>query len=153
METHHISLNREFAFRHLGVAILFAGLSLYFLYDAVFVYPNLPPDGPHHTTVEFQYTSAALLMAIAAIVAAGVLRTWRATLSWTEQAMEGNLVGNRPASFADVESLDTRRWRSKGILAVKFKDGRRLVLDTWHHAGARELAERLLADHEPAPTA
>ena len=55
-----LSLNKEYAIRHLGVAALFFGLSLYFLYDAIFVYPYLPADGPHHTTVEFQYTSAAL---------------------------------------------------------------------------------------------
>ena len=51
-----ISLNKEYAVRHLGVAALFFGLSLYFLYDAIFVYPFLPADGEHHTTVEFQYS-------------------------------------------------------------------------------------------------
>ena len=63
-----ISLNKEYAIRHLGVAALFFGLSLYFLYDAIFVYPYLPADGAHHTTVEFQYTSAALLALMSFVV-------------------------------------------------------------------------------------
>ena len=63
-----ISLNKEYAIRHLGVAILFFGLSLYFLYDAIFVYPYLPADGTHHTTVEFQYSSAALLALFASLL-------------------------------------------------------------------------------------
>ena len=77
-----ISLNKEYAIRHLGVAALFFGLSLYFLYDAIFVYPYLPADGPHHTTVEFQYTSAALLALVAFVVAFRVFLNWRATLAW-----------------------------------------------------------------------
>ena len=37
-----LTLNREYAVRHLGVSALFAGLAGWFLYDAVFVYPYLP---------------------------------------------------------------------------------------------------------------
>ena len=147
METSTITLNREFALRHLGVAALFFGLSLYFLYDAVFVYPNLPPDAPHHTTVEFQYSAAALLALTAIVVALGVYRAWKATLAWTATDMNGSLTGGRPAAFAEVAELDGRKWKSKGILRVRFKDGRRLTLDAWHHAGARPLAEKLLSEH------
>ena len=76
-----ISLNKEYAIRHLGVAALFFGLSLYFLYDAIFVYPYLPADGTHHTTVEFQYSAAAALAIFAFVVAFRVFLNWRATLA------------------------------------------------------------------------
>ena len=46
--------------------------------------------------------------------------------------------------FEDVSGVDDRRWEKKGILVVYAKDGRRFTLDTWHHVGAKELAERIL---------
>lgn len=143
-----ISLNREYAIRHLGVAALFFGLSLYFLYDAIFVYPYLPADGAHHTTVEFQYSSAALLALFALVVAFRVLRNGRATLAWDDAQMVGTLTGGVPLRFDDIDRLDAERWEPKQILVVHAKDGRRVTLDAWHHAGAQELAEKLLA-HDP----
>lgn len=143
-----ISLNNEYAIRHLGVAVLFFGLSLYFLYDAIFVYPYLPADGTHHTTVEFQYTSAALLALMSFVVAFRVFLNWRATLSWDEEQMTGTLTCGVPLKFDAIDHLDVGKWEPKQILVVCAKDGRRVTLDAWHHAGARELAERLLS-HEP----
>ena len=143
-----ISLNKEYAIRHLGVAALFFGLSLYFLYDAIFVYPYLPADGTHHTTVEFQYTSAALLALMSFVVAFRVFLNWRATLTWDEDQMTGTLTCGVPLKFDAIDHLDVGKWEPKQILVVCAKDGRRVTLDAWHHAGARELAERLLS-HEP----
>ena len=143
-----LSLNKEYAIRHLGVAALFFGLSLYFLYDAIFVYPYLPADGPHHTTVEFQYTSSALLALFAFVVAFRVFLNWRATLAWDDEQMSGTLTLGAPLKFADIDHLVVGKWAPNHILVVHAKDGRRVTLDAWHHAGARELAEKLLA-HEP----
>ena len=142
------SLNKEYAVRHLGVAVLFFGLSLYFLYDAIFVYPYLPADGAHHTTVEFQYSSATLLALFAFVVAFRVFRNWRATLTWDDEQMVGTLTSGVPLKFADIDRLDVGKWEPKQILVVHAKDGRRVTLDAWHHVGANELAEKLLA-HEP----
>lgn len=139
-----LTLNREYAIRHIGVAALFFGLSLYFLYDAIFVYPYLPNDGTHHTTVEFQYTSAALLALVAFVVAFRVFRSWKSTLTWDEEQMTGTLTGGEPLRFDDIDHLETDKWEPKQILVVHAKDGRRVTLDAWHHAGARELAEKLL---------
>ena len=143
-----ISLNKEYAIRHLGVAILFFGLSLYFLYDAIFVYPYLPADGAHHTTVEFQYSAAAALAIFAIVVAFRVFLNWRATLTWDDEQMCGTLTCNAPLRFDDIDHLDAEKWEPKQILVVHAKDGRHVTLDAWHHAGARELAEKLLA-HDP----
>ena len=139
-----ISLNKEYALRHLGVAALVTGLSLYFLYDAIFVYPYLPADGAHHTTVEFQYSAAAALAIFAIVVAFRVFLNWRATLTWDDEQMCGTLTCYAPLRFDDIDHLDSAKWEPKQILVVHAKDGRRVTLDAWHHAGARELAEKLL---------
>ena len=140
-----IALNREYAIRHLCVAALFFGLSLYFLYDAIFVYPYLPEDGTHHTTVEFQYSSAALLALFAFVVAFRVLLNWKRTLEWDEERMIGTATLGVPLRFDAIERIDASKWEGKQILKVFAKDGRRVTLDAWHHAGARELAEKLIA--------
>ena len=143
-----ISLNKEYAIRHLGVAALFTGLSLWFLYDAIFVYPNQVADGTHHTTVEFQYSAAAALAIFAIVVAFRVFLNWRATLAWDDEQMVGTLTCNAPLKFDDIDRLDSEKWEPRQILVVHAKDGRRVTLDAWHHVGARELAEKLLA-HDP----
>ncbi len=144
-----LTLNREYAIRHLGVAALFTGLSLWFLYDAIFVYPQHVNDGTHHTTVEFQYTSAALLAVFALIVAFRVFLSWKTKLEWDEEQMTGTPTLGVPLKFDAIDHLDTSKWEKKQILVVHAKDGRRVKLDAWHHAGARELAEKLIArfDH------
>jgi hypothetical protein len=58
--------------------------------------------------------------------------------------MAGSLTGGKPLAFSDIGGVDDRRWERKGILVVFAKDGRRFSLDTWHHLGARELAEKIL---------
>ena len=139
-----ISLNKEYAIRHLGVAALFTGLSLWFLYDAIFVYPNQVADGTHHTTVEFQYSAAAALGLFACVDALRVFLNWRATLAWDDEQMTGTLTCNAPLRFDDIDHLDVEKWEPKQILVVHAKDGRRVTLDAWHHAGVRVLAEKLL---------
>ena len=70
------------------------------------------------------------------------------TLSWDEEQMTGTLTCGVPLKFDAIDHLDVGKWEPKQILVVCAKDGRRVTLDAWHHAGARELAERLLS-HEP----
>lgn len=139
-----IALNREYAMRHLGVTGLFSGLACWFLYDAVFVYPNLPNDGTHHTTVEFQYSFAALLALAAIVIGFRVWLNAKATLEWDDEKMWGTKTLNTPLLFADVAKVDDSRWRKKGILVLHAKDGRRVTLDAWHHTGVNELAKRFL---------
>ena len=143
-----LTLNREYATRHLGVAALFLGLAGWFLYDAVFVYPNLPADGAHHTTVEFQYSFAGLLLFASMVIALRVWRNWKATLEWDDEKMWGSLTDGRPLAFADVDKVVDSRWAKKGILVVKAKDGRRVTLDAWHHNLDDALVQHLLPARE-----
>ena len=140
-----LSLNKEYAIRHLGVAALFFGLSLYFLYDAIFVYPYLPADGPHHTTVEFQYTSAALLALVAFVVAFRVFLNWRATLAWDDEQMTGTLTLGVPLKFADIDHLDVGKWDPKQILVDKLINKVRIIrlqhFDYYHFQNTPHLHE------------
>ncbi len=162
-----LSLNREYAVRHLGVALLFLGLGGWFAKDAIFTYPQTsahdlyvsiekaePQKGFDleafkRQKIQSQYGFLVFLALAAAIIAGRVGLNHLATLEWDDEKMWGSLTCGRPLAFADVEKVDDSRWARKGILVLTAKDGRRVTLDTWHHAGAEELAKRFL---KPAET-
>ena len=146
-----LQLNREFAIRHLGVALLMAGLCGWFLVDGAIVYPQKDEsyfETELHTqkqrAIDRQYQFAGLTGLAAAIIALGVLRNKRRTLEWDDTRMCGSLTDGQPLGFEDVAKLDASRWESKGILVVYAKDGRHFILDAWHHTGVKELAAKLL---------
>ena len=139
-----LTLNREYAARHLGVAALFTALAGWFLHDAIFVYPNLPADGTHHTTVEFQYSFAALLGIAAIVIAVRVWANWKFKLEWDDEKVWGPSLGTAPLAFVDIAGVEDGQWERKGIIVFLAKDGRRLRLDSWHHAGVKELVGRIL---------
>ena len=154
-----LTLNREFAFRQLGVAVLFFGLWGSFLYAGFVTYPKMDDatfseqilhgrQGDFgklkQEAINRQYQFAGICGVASLLIALGVGRCRLQTLEWDDAQMCGSLTGGKPLAFADVSGVDDRRWEKKGILVVYAKDGRRFTLDTWHHAGAKELAERIL---------
>lgn len=160
-----LQLNREFALRHLGVAVLFFGLCGWFLYDGTVTYPQMDDavfkeQILHGRQGDFsklrqdatnrQFQFAVLCGMAALLIAAGVGRCHLQTLEWDDTQMCGSLTGGRPLAFADVSGIDDRRWEKKGILVVLAKDGRRFTLDTWHHQGAKALAEKILGSRRGA---
>ena len=136
-----LTLNREFALRHLGVALLMLGLSGWFAYDGYVAYPehddewferqHLRKENAIHRQREFM-----VLALIAAIVIAGhVGAVARLDFSYDEEGFVHRGAWRR---FADVKSVDWSKWEKKGIVKV---DG--IVLDAWHHAGVRDVAKIL----------
>ncbi len=157
-----LQLNREFAIRHLGVALLMAGLCGWFIVDGAIVYPQKDEayfETELHTqkqrAIDRQFQFAGLTGLAAIIIALGVLRNKRRTLEWDDTQMCGSLTGGKPLTFADVAKLDTKRWESKGIMVVYAKDGRHFILDAWHHVGVKELVAKLMpaAEGQTPPTA
>lgn len=154
-----LSLNREYAVRHLGVAALMAALCAWFVYDGAVAYPAMSdvdfkekvlhnldyPDFPkkRKETTDRQFQFAAIAGLAALVIAGGVWRAKRRIVEWDDSAMTGPATGGRPLAFSDVADVDRSRWEKKGILVVHAKDGRKVTLDAWHHAGVKELAERL----------
>lgn len=148
-----LTLNREFAVRHLGVALLMLGLSGWFGYDGFVRYPATPaaelyrsiegsdaPDGFDLAAFKHQKTQTqhgfALLALLAALVIAGhvgLLARFR-----FEYDDEGFVFRGTRRKFADVKAVDWSQWEKKGIVRVDS-----ITLDAWHHAGVREVAERL----------
>jgi hypothetical protein len=141
-----LKLNREYALRHLGVTILMFALGMYFLYDAIFVYPYLTEADGHHTTVEFQYSMAAILTLFSLIVGVRLLKNFRRTLEWDDSHMCGSVTDGVSVSFSDITHCDRRQWESKGIIVVYTKDKKHYVLDAWHHIGVKELEKKLPKD-------
>jgi len=136
-----LRLNREFAVRHLGVALLMLGLSGWFAYDGYVAYPergdewfeqqHLRKENAIRRQREFM-----VLALIAAIVIAGhVGVVAKFDFSYDE---EGFACGGVSRKFADVKNVDWSKWEKKGIVKV---DG--IVLDAWHHVGVRDVAKIL----------
>ena len=155
-------LNREFAVRHLGVAVLFLALCGWFLYDGAVTYPNMDDakfseeilhgrdrqggfERLKKEAINRQYQFAGICGIAAVVIALGVGRCRLQTLEWDDTQMCGSLTGGSPLAFSDVSGVDDRRWDKKGILVVYANDGRRFTLDAWHHSGAKDLAERILS--------
>ena len=154
-----LTLNREYVLRHLGVAALFLGLCGWFLYDGFITYPKMDDakfseeilhgrqgdfDKLKQEAINRQFQFAGICGIAALLIAAGVGRCRLQTLEWDDAQLCGSLTGGKPLAFADISGIDDRRWEKKGILVVYANDGRRFTLDTWHHSGAKKLAERIL---------
>ena len=157
-----LTLNREFATRHLGVALLMLGLSGWFGYDGFVRYPATPaadlyrsiegsdaPDGfdleafkRQKTQTQYGFTVLALLAALVIAGHVGLLARFR--FAYDD---EGFVCGTVRRKFADVgaREVDWSQWEKKGIVRVGG-----LTLDAWHHAGVRDGAARLPREKEAA---
>ena len=171
-----LQLNREYATRHLCVAILFLALGGWFVYDGAVQWPaenrvweqqsgttvedalkkhpelrnehikqnhkEIPPHWPHEIARQYQF--AGLCGFGSLLIAALVGLNWKRTLEWDDRSMNGTLTGGRPLEFADIVGVEDAQWEKKGIIVLLAKDGRRVALDAWHHAGVNELVAKIL---------
>ena len=152
------TLNREFFVRHLGVALLMAGLGCWFVYDGAVAYPAMDAvefcekyhknaenaEREKSEAIKRQYQFASLAFIAALAIGCHLLKVSKETLSWDGEKMCGTLTLGRDAFFKDVKAVDRRLWGKKGILRVTMADGRKITLDSWHHVEAKELAVGLL---------
>ena len=180
-----ITLNREYATRHLGVAILFAALCGWFLYDGSIQWPaenaawerrtgttvaaalaahpelkrehekenrnDIPPHWPEEIARQHQFAG---ICALAACLIAGLVGlNWKRTLEWDDTQMNGSLTGGKPLLFTDIVGVEDAQWEKKGILVLFAKDGRRVTLDAWHHAGVEALVAKILPKKDAEPKA
>lgn len=138
-----LKLNREFAVRHLGVALLMLGLSGWFAYDGYVAYPEhdeawFEQQHLHKESATRRQREFMVLALVAALVIAGhVGLVARLDFSYDEN---GFVCGGVKRSFSEVKKVDWSKWDRKGIVKM---DG--IVLDAWHHVGVKGVAEILRA--------
>ena len=147
------TLNREFFVRHLGVALLMAGLGCWFVFDGAVTYPKMDavefcekyhknlenPEKEKTDAIKRQYQFASLAFIAALAIACHLLKVRGESFAWDDEKMIGSLTYGKEAFFKDVKEVDRRLWDRKGILRVTMNDGRRITLDSWHHPEAKEL--------------
>ena len=152
------TLNREYLVRHLGVALLMAGLGCWFVFDGAVTYPKMDavefcekhhkslenPEREKTEAIKRQYQFASLAFIAALAIGCHLLKVRGESLAWDGDRMVGSLTGGKDALFRDVKRLDSRNWDKKGILVAFMDDGRRITLDAWHHPEAKELATVLM---------
>lgn len=154
-----LSLNREFALKHLFAALVFLGLSLYFGYDGLVRYPQAEPaalyaaiegrEAPEgldlaafkRQKVRVQRSFSVLLLLSALAVGGHLLAVARFRLAFDDEGYEFRGVRTR---YAELKAVDWSQWQKQGVLRVNG-----LRLDAWHHTGVRELAERVRAACPP----
>ena len=156
-----LSLNTEYARRHLFVTALMLGLGCWFGYDGLVTYPRLSPadlyrsiekaDPPAEMTderlaafkkqkTETQYGFAVLALLAGAVVG---LRLLKASKFAFEFDGDGFTANGRRYTRADLAKVDRSQWEKKSILVLRLKDGSSVSLDAWHHNGVKDFAETL----------
>lgn len=151
------SLNREFALRHLFVAVLMAVLCCWFGYDGFVKYPATPaaqlyekiegaaaPEGFDLAAfktqkIKTQYGFTLLAFLAALIVGGHLYLVSRFSFEFDD---DGFVVRGVRRSWESVRAgeIDRRDWEKKGIVkvgGVKF--------DSWHHIGVTEFEAKLTA--------
>jgi len=148
-----LTLNREYATRHLFVTLLMTGLCCWFGYDGFVRYPATPAaelyksiegsDAPagfnleafkkQKTQTQYGFTFLAGLVAL--VVGLRLFKSYKFDFEFDD---EGFVHQGRRHAYSDIKKVDRSKWTSKGILKV---DG--IVLDSWHHVGVKEFADAL----------
>lgn len=148
-----LTLNREFAMRHVGVALLMLGLSCWFGYDGFVRYPATPaaelyktiegsdaPPGFNLEAFKTQKTQTqygfTFLTFLAAVIIGG--HVWLISKFKFEYDDESYVFAGKRVAIKDIKSVDRSLWERKSIIKV---DG--IKLDAWHHVGVKEFVEKL----------
>ena len=167
------SINREYAARHLFACAVIAGLCAWFAYDGAVKYPATPAaelyrsieksDPPAHMApaaleackaqkTKSQLYFAGLLFLLAAVVVWRLFSASRFSLEFDD---DGFSVGGERFAYGDIKDVQSSSWEKKGIakLTIERAGARRtVVLDAWHHVGAREFFEKATGKTKEAET-
>lgn len=90
-----------------------------------------------------QFVQAAVLAVLALLAFRAVWTKRRTEYTVDDAGLRGSGFGGREIAWDEVSGVDWRRWESKGIVAVRTKDGRSHAIDGWHFKGVRDIAEVL----------
>jgi hypothetical protein len=148
-----LRVNPEFFRRHLAVCILMFGVGCWFGYDGLVAYPatpaaelyekierSKPPEGfPldafKRQKIHSQYGFAVLCFVASALIGVNLASAASFRFEFDEKSF---VWRGRPYAVSDVESVDRSKWKGKGIVRLRLRDGSRVTLDAWHHLGVRD---------------
>lgn len=154
-----LQLNREYASRHLFVAVLMLALAGWFGYDGFVGYPNTPAvelyrsiekadpppgfdlEGFKRQKTQTQYGFTLLALVASLIVGSNLYSSWKFDFEFDD---EGFVWQGKRHCYDQVKKIDRSRWAKQGIIRV---DG--IKLDAWHHVGVKDF-EQKLTRHEQA---
>lgn len=152
-----LTLNKEFARRHLFVAVLMAGLGCWFGYDGFVGYPQTDaavlyktiegsdaPDGFDlnafkRQKIQTQYGFVVLAFLASALIGGHLYLVSKFDFKFDD---DGFAVGGNRHGYGDIRDVDRSNWEKKGI-AVISGDGFKVKLDAWHHVGVRDFMAKL----------
>ena len=153
-----LSLNKDYARRHLFVTVLMLGLGCWFGYDGLVAYPSMTAadlyrsiekaDPPAEMSAErleafkrqktqTQYGFALLSLLAGAVVGLRLLKAAKFDFAFDDSGFTANA---KRYTRDDIASVDRTQWETKTILVLKLKDGSTLTLDAWHHLGVKDFA-------------
>lgn len=156
-----LTLNKEYAQRHLFVALLMLGLGGWFAYDGLVTYPSMSAaelyrsieksDPPAEMSAERleafkrQKTQTQYGFALLSLLAGGIIgfRLSKAAKFAFEYDDQGFTVNGKRHTRDEIVEVDRSQWGKKSILKLKLKDSAGVTLDAWHHVGVREFVESL----------
>ena len=160
-----LKLNREYAARHLFVAVLMLALSAWFGFDGFVKYPQTtghdlyvsiegaePPANFDLAAfkaqkIQTQYGFTALTFAAFVAVALGLLASARFRFAFDDT---GFTYDGARFAYGDIAKVDDRDWEKKGIVRFYVKHPSTgaaipVKLDAWHHVGVKDFHAKLKA--------
>jgi len=152
-----LTLNKEFAMRHLFVAVLMAGLGCWFGYDGFVGYPATPADALYKSIegsdapigfdleafkrqkIQTQYGFTVLAFLASLVVGGHLLSVSKFAFEFDD---DGFVVDGKRHAYGEIENVDRSLWEKKGIVTV-LGNGFSVKLDSWHHVGVKEFAAKV----------
>lgn len=156
-----MTLNQDYARRHLFVTVLMLGLGLWFGYDGLVTYPKMTPaelyrsiekaEPPAEWTIEkleafkrqktqTQYGFAALSLLAALTIGLRLKKSADFDFEFDERGFKHN---GQEFTREDIAEVDRSNWEKKSIAVLKLKNGRSVTLDAWHHLGVKDFLASL----------
>jgi hypothetical protein len=152
-----LTLNLEYARRHLGVCVLMLGLGGWFGYDGLVTYPKTPaaqlyesiekappPEGFDVEAFKVQKTQTqyglmGFCLLVGAVVGLRLLASSKFRFEWDESGFVWKGVKH---PLSDVKKVVRDQWEKKGILVLHL-DREKVVLDAWHHLGVKDFEKMI----------
>ncbi len=89
--------------------------------------------------IRTQYVQAAVTFILALLAFWSVLSKRKKEYVADDEGLRGSAIGY-PVKWDDIAFVDWNKW-DKGIISIRLKNQNKIVIDGWHFAGVRDIAE------------